>query len=120
MSEQTVTLTLTPEVYDRLKHRAEAGGRSIQDEIFETLRASVSDTDELPPDLTAAISPLPYFSDKELWQAARSKLPAEDAAELEALHHKRDREGLSEEEKRRLAGLLKRYDRSVLVRAEAA
>jgi hypothetical protein len=120
MSEQTVTVTLPAELYDHLKRRAEADGRTIQDEIVETLQTSQPGAGELSPELTAAISPLPFFSDEELWQAARSRLPAEDAAEMEALHHKRDREGLSGEEKRRLEGLLKRYDRFMLVRAEAA
>ena len=115
MSELTVTLTLPAETYDLLKQRAEAVGRTVQDEIVETLLASVSGSDDPP-----RISPLPLFSDEELWQAARSRLPAEEAEELEALHHKRDREGLSDEEKRRLAGLMKRYERFVLLRAEAA
>jgi hypothetical protein len=120
MSEQTVTVTIPAELYDHLKRRAEAGGRALQDEIVETLQASLPEPDVMPAYLTEAITPLSFFSDEQLWQAARSRLPDEDAAEMESLHHKRDREGLNEEQKQRLAGLLKRYERSVLVRAKAA
>ena len=54
----------------------------MQDEIVETLQASVPEPDRLPAYLTEAISPLSLFSDEELWQAARSGLPAEDVAAI--------------------------------------
>jgi len=120
MSEHTVTLTIPTAIYDHLKRRAEASKRTVQDEIVELLLAQVPVESELPADLAGAIAPLSLFNDEELWRAARSRFPAEDAAELEELHHKREREGLSEEEARTLAGLVRRYERSMLVRAQAA
>src|SRR5262245_38780918 len=119
MSEAIVTLALPAETYSQLKRRAEAGGRTLQDEILETLQASLPEPDALPAYLAEAVSSLPSYSDEELWQAARSRLPTEDAEEMEALHHKRDREGLGDEEKQRLAAMLRRYERSVFVRAKA-
>jgi hypothetical protein len=120
MSDQTVTLSIPADIYDRLKRRADALGRSLQDEIVETLQASLPEPDVLPSYLAEAVSPLSFYTDQELWQAARSRLPEADAAELENLHHQRSRGGLSDTEQRRLAELLRRYERSVLVRAKAA
>jgi len=76
--------------------------------------------DELPADLNEAISPLTLLDDQALWRAARSHLPAEAAAQMENLHLKRQREGLTEAEVQMLAGLVRQYERMMLVRAQAA
>jgi hypothetical protein len=75
---------------------------------------------ELPADLEEAISPLSLLDDDALWRAAGSRLASEDAARMEELHHKREQEGLNEAESQVLAGLVRQYERSMLVRAQAA
>lgn len=120
MSEQNVTLSLPAELYDHLKRRAEAVGRSLDDEIVESLRATLPKPGVLPAYLTEAITPLSFLSDDELWHAARSRLPDEDATELERLNEKDDVGGLSDEERQSRAWLPRRYERAVLVRAKAA
>ena len=60
------------------------------------------------------------MDDAALWQAARSRLSAEASAQLEVLHIKRQRKGLSETEARTLAELVQQYERSMLIRARAA
>ena len=77
-------------------------------------------TDDLPADLAAALAPLVLLDDEELWRAARSHLAADAATQLEELHHKRAREGLTEAETQTLAALVAQYERAMLVRAEAA
>jgi hypothetical protein len=52
--------------------------------------------------------------------AARRHLPAEAAAQMEQLHLKRRRQGLTGSEAEALAGLLRHYERAMLVRAQAA
>jgi hypothetical protein len=76
--------------------------------------------DALSPDLTLAIEHLSTLSDRELEWAARNHLPEESAARLEELHWKRDREGLNEAEARELSHLVALYERTMLVRAQAA
>jgi hypothetical protein len=76
--------------------------------------------DDLPADLTEAISPLALLDDAELWRAARSRLADETAAQLEDLHLKRQRDGLTPAEEQTLAGLVRQYERVMLVRAQAA
>jgi len=120
MADQKLTLTLPEPLYRRLEQLAEGARRRVEDEIMEILLASVPVADRLPADLEEAISPLSVLDDADLWRAARSHLPQEEAAELEALHLKREREGLSDEEARTLAGLVRQYERAMLVRAQAA
>jgi len=74
---------------------------------------------ELPADLAEAISPLSLLDDESLWRAARTRLPAESATQLESLHLKRQREGLTEAETQTLSGLVRQYERTMLVRAQA-
>ena len=85
--------------------------------MSETISPSAHD---LPADLAAALAPLVLLDDQELWRAARSHLAADAAAQLEELHHKRAREGLTEAETQALAALIAQYERAMLIRAEAA
>lgn len=75
--------------------------------------------DELPADLAEAILPLSLLDDGSLWRAARTRLSAESAEQLESLHLKRQREGLTEAETQTLSGLVRQYERTMLVRAQA-
>jgi plasmid stability protein len=120
MSVQPVTLNLPSALYARLKRRAERSRRSVEAELLELVATAVPVADELPADLSEAISPLNLLDDEALWRAARSRLAPETASEMERLHLKRQREGLSEAEAQTLAGLVRQYERAMLVRAQAA
>src|SRR3954467_14835820 len=117
MSDPTLTLTIPLHLYRQLEHRAERSKRTVETDVMEILSAAVPLTSDLPADLEEAISPLALLNDEELWRAARNRLAPEDAATLEELHHKREREGLSEQESQTLAGLVRQYERTMLVRA---
>lgn len=80
---------------------------------------AVPAADELPPELAEAISSLAHLDDETLQRAARSHFSAERATELEALHLKRQDEGLTEEEAQRAAELTHQYERAMLIRAQA-
>jgi plasmid stability protein len=120
MPTQTLTLHIPEPLYHRLKHRAQRSNRTVEDETVDLLTAAVPVANELPADLAEAISPLSVLDDEALWQAARSHLAPEDASQLEGLHRKRQGEGLDEAEDRLLATLVRQYERSMLVRAQAA
>ncbi len=119
MSNQTITLTLPEPLYRELQQRAAQTRRTIEDETLEVLTGAVPVADKLPTDLAAALAPLSLLDDEALWQAARTRPAAEAAAELEDLHQKRQREGLSEAEAQQLASLLRGYERAMLIRAQA-
>ncbi|HKZ86096.1 MAG TPA: hypothetical protein VJ793_20870 [Anaerolineae bacterium] len=120
MTVQSVTLNLPSALYARLKQRAERSRRTVEAELLEVVAAAVPIADELPVDLNEAISPLTLLDDDALWRAARSRLAPEAAADMERLHLKRQHEGLSEAEAQSLAGLVRQYERAMLVRAQAA
>ncbi len=117
---KSVHVNLPSALYNRLKRRAEQTRRTVEAELLEVVATAVPIADELPPDLAEAISPLALLDDEALWRAARSHLPAEAASQMEELHLKRQREGLSEAEQQTLARLVRQYERAMLVRAQAA
>src|SRR5262245_41783569 len=120
MTTQTLTLQVPEVLFTRLKRRAEQANRTVEAETLDLLATAVPVAEELPADLQQAIASLGSLDDEALWRAARSRLSAEAGAALEALHLKRQREGLTEVERHRLADLVRQYERAMLVRAEAA
>jgi len=120
MGIQSITLDLPIPLYNRLKSRADQTRRTVEDELIEVIATAVPVGDELPPDLCEAISPLALLDDDALWRASRTHLPAEAAVQLESLHLKHQREGLTETEAQIVASLVQQYERAMLVRAQAA
>jgi plasmid stability protein len=120
MAVHPVTLELPSTLYSRVKERAVRTQRSVEDELLDVLAGAIPASEELPPDLAEALAPLALLDDAALWRAARSHLPATAAARLEALHLKRQSEGLSDTESGDVARLVRQYERVMLVRARAA
>jgi plasmid stability protein len=120
MSSQTLTVQLPEGLYSRLKQRAEQAKRSVEAELLDVLATAVPESDELPAELQQANTSLQLLDNEALWRAARGRLAGELAAELETLHFKRQREGLTEAETQRCAELVRHYERAMLVRAQAA
>jgi plasmid stability protein len=115
-----IVITLPELLYQRLKERAGQTHRSIEDEALTELATAVQVGADLPVDLAAAISPLSVLDDAALWQTARSHFPADAAVQLEALHLKRQRVGLTEIEEQTAAALIRQYERAMLICAQAA
>jgi plasmid stability protein len=120
MTVQSMTLQVPDALYLRLKERAEQTNRSVEAEALDVLAGAIPVADQLPADLENALSPLATLHDAELERAARSRLPDETVAALEELHLKQQREGLGETERQTLDGLVRQYERNMLVRAQAA
>jgi plasmid stability protein len=120
MTVQVVTLHLPSPLYEQLKRRAAQAQRTVEAELLDVVATAVPVGDNLPADLAEAISPLALLDNEALWRAARSHLPAEAAAQMEDLHLKRQREGLTEVEEATLKGLVRQYERTMLVRGQAA
>ena len=76
--------------------------------------------DDLPADFAETISRLKLLDDESLWSVARYHLPAEAAIRMEGLHLKRQREELTDAEAQTLDGLVRQYERTMLIRAQAA
>lgn len=119
MAVHAVTLQLPDPLYSLLQSRAERAQRSLEAELLEAV-ATVTSEEEPSSDVATAVAELELLNDQELWQAARNRLSEEARVELEALNFKQQREGLTPPEKETLEQLVERYDRAVLLRAEAA
>ncbi len=120
MSTHTLTLHLPDRLYARLQERALVSARTLEAELLEVLSTAVPADESLPRSLAEDMARLDKMSDTDLWHAARSRISDEQADQLEVLHIKRQKEGISESESRTLAELVERYERSMLLRARAA
>ena len=63
---------------------------------------------------------LVFLPDAELWRVAQSKLTVEESERMHELMSTRQRVGLSTPEESEAEGLLYRYDRNMLLRAQSA
>ncbi len=88
--------------------------------MIEALSTAIPVEADLPPDIAKEIAQLEQLSDAALWQAARESLTAETSACIEQMHLKQRREGLSETESDTLAAMVRQYEQTMLVRAQAA
>jgi plasmid stability protein len=120
MSLQTVTVQLPDPLYQQVKHRASQMHRSVEDELIAIVTAALPTIDDLPADVANEIKQLAFLTDDELWQAARTTLPINASEQMQELVEKRQREGLTLEEEAEIEQLAHRYDRTMLVRAQAA
>jgi len=117
---QAVTVNLPGPLYERLARRATKAHRTIEAELVDAVATLPDEPDELPADMAEAIAALHLLGDEELWRAARQRPVPEKASDLEYLHRKRQRDGLSTSELEALATLMKEYTRIMLVRSRAA
>ena len=120
MTVHAVTLQVPSLLYEQLKRRAEQTERTVEAELLDIVITAMPVSDELPADLAEAIAPLELLDDEALWRGARCSLPAEAATQMEDLHLKRQREGLTDAEVEILDVLVRQYERMMLVRAQAA
>ena len=120
MDVQAVTVTLPEPLYERLARRAKKSRRSVEAELVDAVAVLPDEPDELPADMIEAIAALHLLRDDDLWRAARQSLAPEKAAEIESLHIKRQREGLSASESETLTRLMQEYTRTMLVRSRSA
>ncbi len=119
MSSQMLTLNVPSPLYGQLKQCADASARSIEEELLDLLTSALADH-TLPRDVAETVASLSSLDDSQLWQAARSRLTEEALHELEALHLKRQREGLLSHERQRAEELERLFERVVLLRSQAA
>ena len=118
MNRETLTLNVPAGLYSRLKQSADAAQRSIEEELLELLTSALADH-TVPRDLAETVASLSSLEDAQLWEVARSQLTKDASRELELLHGKRQREGLSPNEQQRATELEHLFARIVLLRSQA-
>jgi hypothetical protein len=120
MAIQTLTVQLPDRLYAQLRRRAQQANRTVEAELVELVATAMPAQEDLPNALSQELAGLEHLDDEALWKAARSRLAPAMARSMEKLHHKRQREGLTETDERTLAELVRQYERAMLIRARAA
>lgn len=120
MSAHAITIHLPETLYNRFRQRAEWSHRSLETELLDAVASAASVEDELSPELIVVVEALEKLDDEELWRLARTAMSPEASQELEALHTKQREEGLSPTEDAARAKLIHEYERTMLIRAQAA
>ena len=120
MAGQTVVIELPDDLYERLQRRAAETRRTLAAEVVQVLSTAVPAVDEgMPPDLERELARVTTLDDAALWELARARFPARTARRMEALQFKRQREGLTDDERQLEAALAREYDRRMLIRSKA-
>lgn len=120
MAVQPITLDIPRVLYRQIKRRAEQARHSVEDELIEVVAMAVPMLEELPHDIAEAMAQLTYLDDTALQRAASTTMPPDEISLMEQLTLKQQREGLTADERQRLEQLLHRYERIMLVRAQAS
>ena len=116
MAEETLTLNVPERMYQRLKQRAEAEHRSLEE---AALAASVPEKEQLPPAWEELLDSMTALDDEALWRAALNEVGRRANAGIRRLRAKRQARSLTVAEQERLAELLRQEDRGMLIRAQA-
>ena len=117
---QTLTVILPNEVYDFIKSRADEAHRSVEDEATELLKVNTPRNGATTVSFDQSLASLELLDNVSVERAAKSHLASELATELESLHFKKQREGLSDQEAARSEYLVRAYEQAMLKRAYAA
>lgn len=117
MTLQAITIQLPERVYNDVAARAHRLHRSIEDALADVVVDALPTIDDLPSELADELEQLDLLSDRELWQAAQTKLSVDEAAQMQTLVWKQQRDGLTKREQTKAEKLLQRYNRTMLVPA---
>jgi hypothetical protein len=119
MPSQTLTVSVPDEVLARLRDRARQAKRKVEAEVVSLPADATSAEDPLPPDIEAAVSAIGSLDEAALRVAAQSRLSKKESARLVALHHKRQKDGLTRAEDKERRELMHRYEKAAAIRATA-
>ena len=120
MSVQAITLHLPATTYKLTKRDSEQRQRPVNDVLSDAITAVAPVIYTAPQSLRSALAQIAHLNDAALWQMARTTMHPEQAARLEALHHKQQRTGLTADERAEEDVLLTLYRETILIRAQAA
>ncbi|MDX1520095.1 MAG: hypothetical protein R3264_00530 [Anaerolineae bacterium] len=120
MAVHTVTLHLPQLIYEQIERAAKQTDRRIDELLLEVVVAVAPVIDGPSQDVKSAMAQMAFLNDAALWQAARSTMPLEQRERLEALHLKQQDTGLTASEQQEEQNLLKLYQETLLIRAQAA
>lgn len=118
------TVNVPENLYRRLQQQATVERRSVDELVRQSLSRqlppAVPVEDDLPTALREELLAMAQLSDSALWALARSTMPPEQVAEMDALRDIGAERPLTPDEQARQQDLLREYDETILRRAHAA
>lgn len=137
------SIQISPELYQVLQQRAVALNATVEALVESAVRLQYSRSstaslpqskplqqvtganppvaaDELPPALATELEQLAFLRDDELWRAARTAASTAEQSRMAALLHKQQATGLTAPELAEAESLADRFDRVMIIRAQAA
>ncbi len=116
----SVTVQLPEQLLRSVKQRAAKRRQPLNRQVADLIESGLAQLDWWEIDIDEMLQPLEAMSDADLWQAAESRLSVKLSRRLESLHSKRQREGLTKDEREQARRLTEQYERGLLIRARAA
>ncbi len=116
----SVTLHLPDLLYQQVKRLAQTFRRPVEDVLLDAVATALPPLTGLPQDLADELANLAFLNDSDLWQVARSTLPAKHHQQVDALLARKGQGELTSDEQQTLDRLLHEYQSLVLRRAQAA
>lgn len=86
---------------------------------MELIATGLENADAGSDKLEEVLQPLELMTDGDLWNAPRSRLPRSLSSELEKLHQKRQRDGVTKAERERARLLTEQFEQCLVIRARA-
>ena len=115
----SLSVQVSGRLLQSLKRRAMAQSQSLDKEVVDLIATGLQRSEIGEDDVEELLQPLEMMTDDDLWNAARSRLPRRLSSELEKLHQRRQRDGLTKAERDRARLLTEQYERFLVIRARA-
>jgi len=120
MADQTISITLSDGLYERVKATAAAAALSVEEVLMQSVALSLPTLeDDLPPETRKNLAALSLFSDSELWRMAESMADDDLQQQIETLAERQKQHALTTAEHSRLTKLMSRAQLFMLRKAEA-
>jgi post-segregation antitoxin (ccd killing protein) len=123
MTLQTIKVTLSDQIYRKVRQLALNKNRSVEDEIAAVVENALATDDDwqgVSDDIVNEVNQLRFLNTEQLWSAAKLTVPEEKSDRMQQLSLKLKSEGLVDAEQQELRQLQLLAQRIMLVRAEAA
>ena len=115
----SISVRVSERLLQSLMRRATKQRKSLEKEVVELIATGLKNADLGRDELEEILQPLEKMTDDDLWNAARSHLPRSLSSELEKLHQKRQRDGVTKAERERAKLLTEQFERCLVIRARA-
>ena len=115
MSQQAVTIPLSDEMYEELRHIAETSDRSLEEVVRERLDLLFPQSEMSP----IGMDDLSHYDDSQLWAVVHRRMRWRESARLHELSQSSKSSALPANEQTELDRLLEQVDRDLLLRSEA-